>query len=68
MEIVCEMNYFGANVTKMWRYRVQNEENLNKVSRVLMYMNIFCDLVYIKICHIDKMIVSGMIFVSLFID
>lgn len=62
------MNYFGANVAKMWRYRAQNEENLHKVSRVLVYMNIFCDLVYIKICHIDKMIVSGMIFVSLFID
>lgn len=52
----------------MWWYGVQNEENLHKVLRVLVYMSIFCDLVYIKICHIDKMIVSGMIFVSLFID
>lgn len=62
------MDDFNANVTKKWRYLMQNEENLHKVSRVLVYMNIFCDLVYIKICHIDKMIVPGMIFVSLFID
>jgi len=62
------MDDFNANAMSMWRYRAQNEENLHKVSRVLVYMNIFCDIVYIKICHIDKMIVSGMIFVSLFID